>query len=240
MGQYYKPYLRFEDGSEETYSSQNAIFKTVHGIPAEEDLDFRTGPTTLCYPEDYFKLFSGLKLTEHSWYGNDFVNGVVERIEGRPAVVAWVGDYADEEEDFKGVEGYTPEIYGRVWPRREGDPRIPEAPFPSVPGRHDDGFLVNRTKGLYIDFAVYYRAAKAKDGGRWWCIHPLPLLTAIGNGRGNGDYHAWGLLSCSKRSTRNEEMVGAWAMDVLEYAHERPAEGYAEVDYARYAFDSTF
>lgn len=240
MGQYYKPYLRFEDGSEETYCSQNAIFKTVHGIPAEEDLDFRTGPTTLCYPEDYFELFSGLKLTEHSWYGNDFVNGVVERIEGRPAAVAWVGDYADEEEDFKGVEGYTPEVYNLLWPRKDGDPSLPEGPFPSLPDRHDDGFLVDRTKRLYIDLAAYYKAAKAKNGVHWWCIHPLPLLTAIGNGRGGGDYCASGIQHGPKRRARNEEMVGAWAMDVIEYAHERPGEGYAEVDYARYAFDSAF
>lgn len=37
MGQYYKPYLLFSDGCEEAYNSQNVIFKTLHGIPAEED-----------------------------------------------------------------------------------------------------------------------------------------------------------------------------------------------------------
>lgn len=238
MGQYYKPYLRFEDGSEETYCSQNAIYRTAHGIPAGQELDFRTGETTYRFPEDYFEMFSGLKLMEHSWYGNDFVNGVVERIEGMPATVAWVGDYADEEEDFKGVEGYTPEVYGLLWPRHEGDTSLPEGPFPAMPERHDDGFLIDHTKRLYIDLEAYFKAAKAKNGERWWCVHPLPLLTAIGNGRGGGDYHNWDFLYSSKRQTRNEEMVGSWAMDVIEYAHERPGEGYAEVDYSRYAFDS--
>ena len=35
--------------------------------------------------------------------------------------------------------------------------------------------------------------------------HPLPLLTAVGNGLGGGDY--WGV---------NKEQVGAWAFDTLE------------------------
>ena len=240
MGQYYKPYLRFEDGVEETYCSQDAIYRTVHGIPAGQDLDFKAGEAAYRFPGDYFELFSGMKLTEHSWYGNDFVNGVVERIEGRRARVVWVGDYADEKEDFRRVDGYTPEVYEIVWPRREGGPSLPEGTFPKLPERHDDGFLVNHTKRLYIDLEAYYEAAKARNGMHWWCVHPLPLLTAIGNGRGGGDYDCrWDPRTDERRPMRNREMVGAWAMDVIEYAHDRPQAGCAEVDYGRYAFDGT-
>ena len=36
----------------------------------------------------------------------------------------------------------------------------------------------------------------------------------------------------------NREMVVVWAMDVIEYAHNKPEAGFAEIDYGRYAFDS--
>lgn len=50
------------------------------------------------------------------------------------------------------------------------------------------------------------------DEGYVWVTHPLPLLTAIGNGRGGGDYHG-----------TNESMVGMWAMDLLSFTEDRPS-----------------
>ena len=37
---------------------------------------------------------NGVKLMEHSWVGNNFVNAVLGAIENNPARVAWIGDYA--------------------------------------------------------------------------------------------------------------------------------------------------
>ena len=225
MGQYYKPYLRAKDGTEKVFCSQNAVFMTAHGIEREDGM-----PTMdECWkmprddPRSYYQLFSGLKLMEHSWMENDFVNGVLECIDGNPCVIAWVGDYANEAEDFVGA--YTPSVYGAVW----GNDSLPEGPFDSMPTVHREGFIVNRSKGLYIDLAEHIKRNSFSprwDEGRVWCIHPLPLLTAIGNGRGGGDY--WGSNPCSG-------MVGAWAMHCIEFTEERPTDC-AEVDYGRIAF----
>ena len=203
MGQYYKAFVRNSE-REVTFNPQDAIYMTRHGLermPSERvpfgDVNDRNS---------YFGCFSGMKLTEHSWVENDFVNGVMELIERNPSMVAWVGDYADEDYDFDGR--YTKEVYVCAWYDDCHD-----SPFERLPDTHKDGYIVNHSKGEHIDLAKYVEANE-KDG---WCIHPLPLMTAIGNGRGGGDYRG-----------RDEDIVGRWAMDVIEYTHEKP-EGYAEV-----------
>lgn len=238
MGQYYKPYLLFSDGCEEAYNSQNVIFKTLHEIPAEEDPCKITEGGSFYHPEGFFDTFIGLKLMEHSWFGNGLINGVLERIDGRQARIAWVGDYAKEESDFREVEGYTQEVYEKLW-HRDGEPDgLPDLPFPSMPEDHPDGYVVNHSKGLYIDLAAYHEAAKVRSYGKWWCVHPLPLLTAIGNGRGGGDYFKRNFLSGEYGDAKNSDVVGSWAMDLIEYSHDRLS-GCLEIDYAKYVFDST-
>jgi hypothetical protein len=56
----------------------------------------------------------------------------------------------------------------------------------------DYHYIVNHTKKQYVD--------KRKQK----LYHPLPLLTAEGNGRGGGDFKGKG-----------EELIGTWARDVL-------------------------
>lgn len=201
MGQYYKPYLRGRDGEGRTFSPQNAIYRTLK----DTDEEFGYG-TANGIPSDYYDHFSGMKLMEHSWLANDFVNGVLEAVWDEPCAVAWIGDYADEPEDFGGC--YTEAVYRGVW--CEGG--LPEGRFCQMPETHKDGYLVNVTRGQYVNLAEYrkvatYKPRWASEGG--WCIHPLPLLTAIGNGRGGGDYHG----TCM-------EMVGAWAMDEIAYTQD--------------------
>lgn len=148
---------------------------------------------------------SGLKLMEHSYTGNTFVNGVVETIENEPSRVAWVGDYANEDTDFDDL--YTKLVYENIWVKGN------DSAFNKTPEVHLDGYLINHSKCKYIDLKTYIEYNK-EDG---WCVHPLPLLTAIGNGRGGGDYRGF-----------NDYQVGAWAMDLIEYTHEKP-ESYHEV-----------
>jgi hypothetical protein len=66
-------------------------------------------------------------------------------------------------------------------------------------------YIVNHTKKQYTD----------KDAEHF---HPLPLLTAEGNGRGGGDYR--GL---------NEDKIGIWARDVISIEKAAP-EGYEELE----------
>lgn len=203
MGQYYKAFVK-NDEMEATFNPQNAIYMTRHGLERmpEERVPFGSKDDE----DSYFNCFSGMKLTEHSWVYNDFVNGVVELIEGNPSTVAWVGDYADDTSDFDGR--YTEEVYASAW-----DDDCHDRPFESMPDTHMDGYIVNSSMREYIDLERYV-SANMEDG---WCVHPLPLMTAIGNGRGGGDYRG-----------RDMHLVGRWAMDVIEYTHEKP-EGYAEV-----------
>ena len=58
-------------------------------------------------------------------------------------------------------------------------------------------FIVNTTKKQVIDLWD----VKGFDG---WQIHPLPLLTCEGNGRGGGDYEG-----------TNMKLVGTWARDFI-------------------------
>lgn len=229
MGQYYKPYLCDLDGNEKAFCAQNAMFMTVHGLTSSNEIEGHPKRRSWDWDdvESWGSLFSGLKLMEHSWLKNDFVNGVVEFIEGNPCHVAWVGDYADCEGDFDGR--YTEDVYRKVWPR-DGDDGLPESPFAKSPEVHVDGYLVNIDKDEYLDLEKYAERSTVGEGD-WagYCVHPLPLLTAIGNGRGGGDY--W-------ERHPNADLVGYWAMDEIEYLPKgSELEGFVEVDYSRYMFN---
>lgn len=192
MGQYYKA-IAIDGGNIKVYCPQNAVFMTKSGLAKIDYQDERS--------DEYWSLFSGLKLMEHAWSKNDFVNGVVESIWDSPKNVAWVGDYADEMGDFK--NGYTQYTYKSVWGNDEN-----ESPFDEMPKVHMKGYLVNITKGEYIDLAKHYEQSCTDDGCH---IHPLPLLTAIGNDRGGGDYHG-----------TNMDKVGSWAMDLIMFTEFEP------------------
>ena len=197
MGQYYKAYVRNDE--ERVYCPQNAVFLTRNGIASTAE-----APDNITKSNGFWDDFSGLKLTEHSWIRNDFCNGVIEQVWDNPSRVAWVGDYADDNDDFN--EMYTREVYGKVWGAGEDDN---ERSFDGMPHVHMLGLLVNRTKGVYLDMAQYVLGSMFRpswDEGRWWCVHPLPILTCIGNGRGGGDYYG-----------KSMRKVGSWAMDEIEY-----------------------
>ena len=59
-------------------------------------------------------------------------------------------------------------------------------------------FIHNQTKDLWIDLKDY-------DITHELDLNPIPLLTAIGNGYGGGDYGG-----------TNEDVCGSWAGDVLQ------------------------
>jgi hypothetical protein len=211
MGQYYLAYVKGED--ERVFCPQNAIYMTKNGIKSARGIKERSYNED---PNSWGSCFSGLKLMEHSWLENDFVNGVLESIWENPCNVAWVGDYAYDDSDFD--ERYTKDTYETVWGEGQ-DER--ERPFDEVPTTHRDGYILNLDKGVYIDLRRYASVAgfKPKWSEDTWTIQPLPLLTCIGNGRGGGDY--WG--TCM-------DMVGSWAMDRIEFTEEWPSTS-KEIDY---------
>lgn len=144
---------------------------------------------------------NGLKLMEHSYKGNKFVNAVrnwlIDTGGGR---LVWAGDYADEEGKDK------PNIYGFI-----EDKRITEANYADE-DRPEYHFYNNHDKHEFVDLD------KCQSKDEWDCIiEPLPLLTCEGNGRGGGDYEG----SCM-------ELVGSWARDFIS-CDTKPVEGYKEI-----------
>jgi hypothetical protein len=122
---------------------------------------------------------NGVKLIEHSYINNNFMN-IVENLIGPNGMfyksrLVWAGDYATNEPNS------TSNLHKMC---------MEKTPFVSNESTVSYKYIVNHTKKVYIK----------KNNG----IHPLPILTAEGNGRGGGDY-----------SGPNMEMVGTWARDVI-------------------------
>lgn len=131
---------------------------------------------------------SGLKLMEHSWLKNKFVQLFEGLISPSGQLyksrVVWAGDYADEEQD-----GTT--LYGQCGAVNELKPKGEPVYY---------RYVVNHTKKQYVD----KETVPNNDG---WVIHPLPLLTCEGNGRGGGDFHT--------DNKDEENLIGSWARDVI-------------------------
>lgn len=143
------------------------------------------------------------KLTEHAWVGNGFVNATVERLndltcprEGRCATarLAWVGDYAvpGECECTAGTADLRAVAYAAAWCDEVGC---------AVPYSTRDGLPDMVALNWDREEAVMLKGSREGEG---WQAHPLPILTAMGNGMGGGDYDG-----------PHAERVGTWALDRL-------------------------
>ncbi len=165
----------------------------------------------------------GMKLMEHSYIKNSFVEAVeVLLTEFGPwykCKFVWAGDYADVEketmvkgnedsgenlfnlmDEVKGIESIAPYEIDKI---REKN-KIDLKDFP---------FIVNHSKKYFVD----KRNVKEFDDG--WKIHPLPLLTCEGNGRGGGDY----------KSEIDESLIGLWSRDSISIEKEI-LKGYKELE----------
>lgn len=210
MGQYYKPIV----------------------------LDKESGlPIAHLYSHDYG---SGLKLMEHSWLGNNFVSTFISLIqpggqfEGKPIV--WAGDYGDEEtnengkfkfpfkdgERTNGLNLYSlchdneeeVRIYGH------GHGSITKVNPPEKNRGNEYRYYINEDKKEFVDVETLLVTGKWGDGSSM-VIHPLPLLTCEGNGRGGGDYHL-----CT---SNDEEYVGSWSRNVIRCSNKKPSNEYTQI-----------
>ena len=146
---------------------------------------------------------NGYKLMEHSYIGNNFVEAVEYLLSPlgmfHKSRLVWAGDYADNEPECE-----TNLNMISCDELNEGKK--------SNPQRYDMSqyrFIVNHTKKQYVD--------KNLELTGKYDIHPLPLLTAEGNGRGGGDYMG-----------HDSELVGTWARDIISLELESPL-GYDEL-----------
>ena len=146
------------------------------------------------------------KLLEHAWWQNTFVNAFSEFLYKTPSRVCWVGDYATEPDDFNFnlPAGIVRPNYKKVWGNRVTYLTCQPSDFTL-----DDKFLINYDTRQFIDLNEY-KAKSVNDDG--WIIHPLPLLTAVGNGRGGGDF----------QDGVGIEFVGTWAWHLLAFLDSLP------------------
>lgn len=158
------------------------------------------------------------KLTEHSWLRNEVCLKVCEFILNGPKLVYWVGDYCREAaEKFSKVKGNFPvQAYKLIREEYKPASELPELENPKF--TVENGYLVNHTKKEYLNFKDYIKSSIDSDG---WCMHPLPLLTAMpeGNGLGGGDYY----------SKIGMDFIGYWSGDLIEYTLQVP-DGYNQID----------
>lgn len=156
----------------------------------------KRGNSTKAYYSHYYD--NGLKLMEHSYVGNKFTETVLKQLLENKGRLAWVGDYAKkgdvqsefEEKFIKARENFDKyREDAKAIERTENSLRLK---------------FINHTKKEYLDMTRYITKNNVLD--KWgFIVHPIPLLTAIGNGKGGGDY--WGT---------QKEKVGYWACDLIE------------------------
>lgn len=169
---------------------------------------------------------NGVKLMEHSWWNNEFLTNFCARLyersreNNKETHILWLGNYAELDglSSLEGLSACFARVVQRSWlkqalqdhNRKEIDIGNTNPDFSLI-----NKFLVNTTKQEFINCTTYYNCNHDVDD---WCIHPLPLLTAVGNAEGGGDY--FGV---------NNELVGRWAGDALYIDDEEPVEPFKEI-----------
>jgi hypothetical protein len=152
---------------------------------------------------------NGSKLMEHSWIKNEFVNRVENQLMDEPKRLVWGGDYADTE-NYKSLSKDVVKTILKLDSdldkdeiKKEGinlytlSEIIDETRFNT--GSFKKGkYLINFDKKEFVNKT---KVPKDNDG---WRIHPLPLLTCEGNGRGGGDYRG-----------ETKDLVGRWSRDTI-------------------------
>ena len=171
-------------------------------IVLKEDYENESFPCILSLTS--WNMCNGAKLMEHSYVGNNFVEAFAQIIHKNNTKgyadnrVVWCGDYGESINDK--------DIYTLA---KQCD--VSE----NYLSKYTDGvqrpyqYIVNTDKEQYVKVKPYNEDE--------WTIHPLPLLTAYGNGQGGGDYYGI-----------NMDKVGIWAFDHIYTSDEVP-EGYEEL-----------
>lgn len=145
-----------------------------------------------------------LKLLEHAYFGSDMTEAVMRRLYMRMHRVVWCGDYAKEEEcQALGFQRST------LFEDNDKHITVNHYKLPTF-----CRFIINHSKHEYIDFFKYLTNAGQYLDGYDWIIHPLPILTALGNGRGSGDYDGDNLPNVDK--------AGRWAGDFISCENTLP------------------
>lgn len=259
MGQYYTPIILDEDGKIEYHLSSwdfnNGLKLMEHSwlgnefVAAVESLLAQEAPRRVVWAGDYAD-------PEVDAEGNPLMgsytrdDGTVQTYEAN--LYNLTDDVPDTlyRPDLPGLgvrydyQWYTTDRYGfRV---RRDKPRITRTKDPEVVPNVERAVRVTQTSHPFIlnwdkrEFVSKRRVPRAHYGSeRPLAIHPLPLLTVEGNGRGGGDFHCdsadfaeGGYLSdrCGPRG--NFALIGRWARDHISVSAHRPqGDEWAEIHF---------
>ena len=143
----------------------------------------------------------GLKLMEHSYVGNNFVNTFATLINDKDGKykgypMAWAGDYSDEVVGDKN--------YYDIALEQDTDENVKDLKA------NEYRYFINKTKKEFVDIEDC-PSCKISD---YLAVHPLPILTCLGNGRSH-DYVP---------KEEDKEYIGSWAMDVVVSSNKCPNE----------------
>lgn len=186
--------------------------------------------TALIIREEEIKAYRpkhGIKLMEHSWLTNNLTEKVMSELYDSPAKVAWIGDYANYDDDVFGMDSHEEymEMYNRAWLDSEHNSDViridldKDAPINFSIKNLNKMSVINHSKKVYIDLGEYIKTSEKNSD--WGVVFPISLLTACGNSRGCGDYHS---CTCF-------EYVGTWAFDTIEVSELcNVPEGYKKQD----------
>jgi hypothetical protein len=196
MGQYFKPIIL---GNQPQEGQHESIIAWMH--PHEYD--------------------NGLKLMEHSYQGNDFVSTFEKQLTPQgnhhKSRVVWTGDYANFEPGLKIIQDGE-ECEANLFSLLNDENKIK----PEIESSEDYNYIVNHTKKLFVDKTKI--ADIPNSGGDK--IHPLPLLTCEGNGRGGGDFRG-----------DEKDLVGSWSRDVISVEQIHPKNMTDTMDFTEIVFD---
>lgn len=113
-----------------------------------------------------FDWYVGLRLTEHSWYGNILTDAMSFYLYQNPTQLAWVGDYANDAE-----------VYDKCWRDDTYEYHFEV---------HDEKF--DYTGKWLVNHTTKEAFTIERPTGEAWVPYPISLITACGNGKGGGDY----------------------------------------------------
>lgn len=133
------------------------------------------------------------KLLEHGYWSNPFVLAVASKLWRTKGKLAWVGDYA-EPSDFNWNDAFEDSHAENV----------PKEDLVYNGFRLEGKYFINHSKKMIIDLNKYKELLKDVV----MVISPIPLLTAVGNDKGGGDFH--------RGTGVGYDLIGTWAWDVVE------------------------
>jgi hypothetical protein len=227
VGQYFKPVVLGEDGNITHWMSSSDFdnftklmehsYLNNDFVQAFETLLTQEAPVRVVWAGDYAD-------PEKDAEGDDRVIVSENYTAGQGPANLWI--LATE----SGLQPYRPDVKGFamrsqptkrrkkdgsfVW-RRARDRTVFANAWPKVQVTvKSHPYLINWDKKLYVDKRLIDEA----DGFR---LHPLPLLTAEGNGRGGGDFDG----------EDPNHLVGSWARDHLSVSDHVAHDGFEELKF---------